>query len=340
MNTSSASSRRDFLTAAASGIGLLAASGLPASPALAYRRRLQTTLSPEAFKKRVVGPILSVPTPFTETLAVDYQGVRTMVERGAAHGIGIFELTAGNSAYSVLTYDEIKELTRVLAEAVAGRGVVIAATGAWPVAQAVEYAAYAHSVGADAVQILLPPGSEDASVDHVRQIAVRVPLALVLQGAPPFSLVERLVQIPSVVSMKEDGTEKYYVDVVRKYGKRMAIFCGGQKWRYLVGQPYGSPAYFSTFSTFAPEIATRFWGAIEKHDMAKAYEIVEKYDLPFFDFVLTEPPSFPAYWRGFLEYFGVAKRYVRAPDKCCTDADMKRIAAFCDSLNLKPGGRA
>ena len=41
-----------------------------------------TRLSPEAFKARVRGPILTVPTPFTRDFAVDYEGVRNMVKSG------------------------------------------------------------------------------------------------------------------------------------------------------------------------------------------------------------------------------------------------------------------
>jgi 4-hydroxy-tetrahydrodipicolinate synthase len=293
-------------------------------------------LSPLKVKARIRGPILTVPTPFTKDFKVDYQGVRNMVKLGLANGIGVYELTAGNSQYNVLGYDEVKRLTRVLVEAVGGRGIVIAATGAWWTGRAVDYARYAESVGADAVQVLLPPGgSDDGCVEHFRKIAAATKIAIVLQGAPPLPLIERCVQIPSVVSMKEDGSEDDYVEVVKKFGGRLAIFCGGQKRRYLIAQPHGSPAYFSFFITFAPEIAVRFWQAIQKNDLNAAHEIVERYEKPVFDFCSAGPRGFHAYWRALLEHFGVAKRFVRPPMDSCNEEDMKRVRALCERLGLK-----
>jgi len=325
-------SRRNFLTSAID-VGLTRMS----PPSTAIPRH--APLTPEELKKRIRGPIMSIPTPFTADFAVDYEGVRNMVRLGQAHGIEIYELTAGNSQYHALRYEEVKELTRVLVEAVGGRGIVIAATGPWWTGQAVEYARFAESVGADAVQVMLPNGTTEGYVEHVCRIAASTRLGIVLQGKFTLPFLERLVQIPSVVSLKEDQEEKFYIDAQRKFGQRLVIFCGGQKWRFLVAHPYGSNAYFSTFSTFAPQITMRFWRAVQRNDMNTAYAIVNKYDLPFFDFSTSGPRSFPAYWRGVLEHFGVAKRYLRPPQDVCTEEDMGRITMFFDGLGLKSEAR-
>ncbi|MBI3852085.1 MAG: dihydrodipicolinate synthase family protein [Verrucomicrobia bacterium] len=323
--------RRSFLKTVG-GLGFV----LGTHPLWAFANS-RSRLSPQEVKARIRGPILTLPTPFTADFKVDYAGVRNLVKLGLANGIGVYELTAGNSQYSVLSYDEVKKLTRVFIEAVGGRGIVIAATGPWWTGQAVDYARYAESVGADAVQVLLPPGgSDEGYVEHFRKIAAATKIAIVLQGDPKPALIERFVQIPSVVSMKEDGSEEYYVEIVKKFGQRLAIFCGGQKRRYLVGQPYGSPAYFSFFITFAPEIAVRFYQAIQKNDLETARAIVERYEKPVFDFCGAGPRGFHAYWHGLLEHFGVAKRYVRPPEDSCTDEDMQRVAALCERLGLKP----
>ncbi len=321
-------SRRGFLRgAAALGLCLVDARAGAARP----------RLTPQEVKARIRGPILTVPTPFTAGYAVDWQGVHNMVCLGLANGVQVYELTAGNSQYSVLSYEEIKRLTRTLVEAVGGRGVVIGATGPWWTGQAVDYARYAESVGADAVQVLLPPGSEDGYVRHFQRISAATKLALVLQGDPSFRLIERLVEIPAVVSMKEDGSLQYYVDVVKRFGRRLAIFCGGDEQRYLVGQPYGSPAFFSFFIALAPQVTTRFWSAVQKGDMAEARAMLARYEKPVFDFCLAGPRTFGAYWRGFLEHFGVAKRYVRPPEESCSEEDMRRIADLCRRLGLDSG---
>jgi 4-hydroxy-tetrahydrodipicolinate synthase len=320
-------SRRTFL-AGIGGLGLGSSGLLRAEPA-------RDALTPEEVKARIRGPILTVPTPFTRDFAVDYPGVRNMVKLGLANGIGVYELTAGNSQYNVLSYEEIKQLTRVLVEAVGGRGIVIAATGPWWTGQAVDYARYADSVGADAVQVMLPSGSEDGYVEHFRKIAAATKRAIVLQGDPSPALLRRLVAIPSIVSMKEDGSDAYYQEVVKAFGKRLAIFCGGQKRRYLLAQTLGSPAFFSFFVSFAPSVTVRFWEAVQKNDQAAAQQIVDRYEKPVFDFCLAGPRGFHAYWRGLMEIYGVASRYVRPPDESCADEDMRRLRALCDRLELR-----
>ncbi|HZP83072.1 MAG TPA: dihydrodipicolinate synthase family protein [Chthonomonadaceae bacterium] len=339
MNDSTQLSRRAFLTGLA-GAGLAATPLRTLGEARTMEQAARPRFSPEAFKQRVLGPILTVPTPFTRDFAVDYNGVRNMVNLGLANGVGVYELTAGNSQYAMLSYDEIKQLTRVLVEVVGGRGVVIATTGPWWTGQAVDYARYAEQVGADALQVLLPGGSEDGYVTHFRKLAEATRLPLVLQGDPRPALIERLIEIPAIVSMKEDGSDAYYVDIQKRFGKRLAIFCGGQKRRYLLAQPYGSPAFFSFFITFAPEVTVRFWQAVQKNDLEEARGIVAHYEKPVFDLCLAGPRSFPAYWRAFLEVFGVAQRYVRPPEESCTEEDMQKVRALCDRLGLVPKARA
>jgi dihydrodipicolinate synthase/N-acetylneuraminate lyase len=310
-------------------------------PAWALGRKSRPRFSPEEVKHRIRGPMLTLPTPFTADFRVDYAGVRNMVELAVANGVVVHELTNGNSQYGILSYDEIKKLTRVFVEAVAGRGIVIAATGPWWTGQAVDYARYAESVGADAVQVLLPPdGSVDGYVKHFRAIAAATKIAIVLHGAPPPEQIERFVEVPSIVSMKEDGpNEEYFVEIMKKFGKRLAIFCGGEKLRYMWGQPYGSPAYFSFFITFAPEVAVSFYEAVKRNDLEAERAIIEKYEKPVFAFCRGGPRGFHAYWRALLEHSGVAKRYVRPPDESCSDQEMLRVAELFARLELKPAKR-
>jgi dihydrodipicolinate synthase/N-acetylneuraminate lyase len=62
---------------------------------------------------------------------VEYEAIRKIIQRGLQHGIGIFELTAGNSQYHALSYDEIKEITRIMATTVSDDSLLIAAGGDW-----------------------------------------------------------------------------------------------------------------------------------------------------------------------------------------------------------------
>jgi dihydrodipicolinate synthase/N-acetylneuraminate lyase len=318
--------RRSFLGAAA-----LASASLTmdlAAPMKATQKKLTT---PSEFKRRLRGPILSLPTPYTADFRVDYQGITNMIAGGLNAGVRVFSLTAGNSHYYALSYEEIKELTRVMVEAVGRRGLTIAATGPWWTGKAIDYARFAQSVGADAVQLLLAQnGDDEGQFEHFKAVAASTELGIVIHGNPSLNLIERLIALDSVVAMKEEFSYDFTLQVYRKFGDRLNIFAGGTKPRFLVYQPYGMQAYYSAFSTFAPQIAMQFWSSIEKNDLNEARSIIMQYDLPFF-----ERWSHP-FWRATLEYFGVAKRYLRPPEKAFSDRQLQEVKAFYDEIRLKP----
>jgi len=321
------SNRRSFLSRSAIGLGLTLSSRASLLPAAV----LKNPTSPEEFKRQLQGPILSVPTTYTADFKVDYDGMKRMIERAAKAGVRVFALTSGNNQYDRLTSDEIKQITRVLVETVAGRGVTIAATGPWWTGPAVEYARYAESVGADAVQVLTPTaGDDEGKFEHYKAVAAATRLGLVIHGPANLPLMKRLAAIDSVVAIKAEFTVDYTASLYQFLEGRWNIFQGGQKSQFLAYVPYGMHAYYSTFSTFAPDIAMMFWSAVERNDLRKAGEIVLKYDVPFF-----QKWSHP-FWRATLEHFGVASRYLRPPERTFTDTQIAEVKGFFDGLGVRP----
>ena len=130
--------------------------------------------------------------------------------------------------------------------------------------------------------------------------------------------------------MKEDVELTYYIDRQIEFGDRIAIFAGGAETRFLVGYPYGAKSFFSTYTTFAPDISMKFWKAIRENDLKKAVEITVKYDHPFIKNFTHE------FWHATLEYFGLAQRYMRPPQRSYTDAEMKQVREFFDRQGLDP----
>lgn len=332
-------SRRKFLTGIAAAAGTAgAAVSMPSLTAQAspvsqeYYRRPSGIMDPDVFRRDLAGPIQSQPTPIKANFEVDYDGVRNVVNRGLQHGVHLFELTAGNSQYFALSYEETKNLTRTLVEAVGDRGITIAATGEWWTDQAVDYARYAESVGATALQVLLPAphGDDDSLVRHFESIARATRLPLVLHGQYSDALLGRLIHIETIAAMKEDSTLEYYVDRIIHFGDRLNIFGGGAENRYLVGYPYGAKSYFSTYTSFAPDISMKFWRAIQQDDIKKAAQLTMRYDYPF-----IERYSIP-FWHATLEYFGVCGRFLRPPQVAFTNEQMKSVKEFFDGQGVYP----
>jgi dihydrodipicolinate synthase/N-acetylneuraminate lyase len=121
-----------------------------------------------------------------------------------------------------------------------------------------------------------------------------------------------------------------YIERQRRFGDRLVIYAGGPKYRFLVAQPYGSRAFYSLYSTFAPQIPMRFWEAVRADDLTTAYDIVKKYEFPFFD------RWSHAFWRASLEHFGVAQRYLRPPEESFTAEQMQEVGRCFDGLGLRP----
>ena len=71
---------------------------------------------------------------------IDYDSLRGLVERGIEGGSTTMLLTYGDSLFSLLTDDEVAEVTRVVAEQTAGRAAVVAADRIWWTGKAVAFA--------------------------------------------------------------------------------------------------------------------------------------------------------------------------------------------------------
>lgn len=316
--------RRRFLKDAA---GTLCAFGM--MPVFTRAGNASRVLTPQDFQKKLAGPIVSVPTCYRQDETVDHDAMRRIVDLAAGAGACIFTLTAGNNQYDRLSYGEIQQITRTLVDAVSGRGIVIAATGKWQTDQAAEYAGFAHSVGADALQVTLPELSDDALVRHLKEISVRTPSGIVLHGQPPVPLMARLLENNAVVAFKEEYSTIYSLQLYREFGDRLTQFAGGEKARLLTYYPYGMRAWYSTFMTFAPSVAVLFQQAVEAGDLKRAGEVILKYETPFF-----QRWSHP-FWRATCEHFGITSRWVRTPEKPFTDEQMKELGCFFDSLELR-----
>jgi 5-dehydro-4-deoxyglucarate dehydratase len=256
-----------------------------------------------------------------------------MVTRGLRYGIRVFAMTAGNGQYHALDQDEIRAITAAMVEAANDEAIVIAATGDWWTGLTVDYARYADAVGADAVQVMLPTRAADEAgiVKHFEAVASATKLPIVLHGQYSAPLLKKLLPaVPSIVAMKEDGELAYYIDRQVEFGDRLNIFAGGAESRFLVAQPYGAKAFYSTYSGFAPDISMRFWEAARRGDVKAAADITRRYDHPF-----IARFSHP-FWHATLEYFGVAQRYMRPPQPSFTDAQMADVKSFFDAQGLNP----
>ena len=112
------------------------------------------------------------------------------------------------------------------------------------------------------------------------------------------------------------------------------MISGGQKQNHLNQWPYGCDGYLSTYASFKPEIAWKYWNAIQDNDIKTAAGVIEKYDMPYFDMILKFTGWFDAGIHATMELFGLSERWRRPPYYSTEEKEMEELRAFFKSLNL------
>ncbi len=289
------------------------------------------------------GPISSISTPFTRDGSLDERALRAGVEFAVTEAnSGTLLLTYGDSLLSVLTDREVADVTRIVIEQNAGRKLVVAA-GCWWTGEAVRFAEYCRSLGAD-VFMPLPPNwagscTEATLVEHFERVARVMPVMLVTAIGPgvsvPLGAVRTLLERPTgIVAIKDDICGPYGRRLAALNAGRWAFLSGGRKENHLDVLAYGADAYLSLYMRFQPAVAHRYWAAITAGDIPQAKEIVRKFDIPFMDFCATQAVHFDAVVHGAMELAGLSQRWRRAPYSSLDDNQMEKLRDFFASVGL------
>lgn len=293
----------------------------------------------EKVREALSGPVTSVFTPFHRDGSIDFPGLRNFIDFCIDAGSTAIVLTAGDSRYAILSDEEIAQVTSVSVEHTDGRALVVAADKSWGIQQEVEFAQYAQNVGAD-VLMVRPPDlvqcSMETYVSYYAAVAEFIPVMVVdnvFRGSPMARSLEVLEvlrdRVPGIVAVKDDVRGELARKMCLLVHDRWAVIAGGQKQTHLNLLPYGCDGYFSTFSKFKPGVAHDYWRAVLADDRARMREIIQVYDMPFFDFVLEQfPVAFVPAMYGTLELYGVFQRWNRPPCYSLNDEEMERLADF------------
>jgi 4-hydroxy-tetrahydrodipicolinate synthase len=301
--------------------------------------------SPLELRSLLAGPAMSVHTPFTSDGAIDFSSLRGLVERGIAAGSTIMLLTYGDSLFSLLTDDEVAEVTRVVAEQTAGRAAVVAADRIWWTGKTIAFARYARDVGADLLMVLPPDWAGSCTADtfvaHYAAVAAEIPVMLVTNvfnrsHAIGLEVLRRLRdEVPGVVAIKDDLVGVFARKMALLLHGHWAVISGGQKQNHFDLIHYGCDGYLSTFVTFAPQITQTYWQAVQTEDLAEAARIIREYDMPYFESVLNMVGGFDAALHGTYELFGLSQRWRRPPYHSLTDEQMEQLSQLFLDLKLK-----
>ena len=304
----------------------------------------QSQRCPSRIREALTGPCPSIRTPFTPDGEIDFEDLRSQIDFVIDAGAKVVILTAGDSLFTVLTDEEVGQLTKAVVEHVSGRAVVVAATGQWWTGRSAEFAQCCKELGADVLMVLPPDWSASTTVEtlvaHYAAAAEHMPVMVVTnylgRRSPAFAIdvIQALYnRVPGIVAVKDDVTGEFARKLCLMTHERWAIISGGKKENHMNMLPYGVDGFFSIHISFKPEIAWRYWQAVQDGSMDVARTVIRDYDIPLFDYVRAVEGGYDAAFHGILEIFGVMKRYRRPPYHTLSDEQMQELSAF-----LRDGG--
>ena len=261
------------------------------------------SFSREHLRNHLEGPIFPVLTPFVAGgSAVDHDALTRYVEFLAGAGVPAVLSTVGTSRFNLLSDEEIKAVNTTIAQTVAGRCIVIlAGPPIGTTATNVEFARHAESVGADAYIAFFPERYYGMApvVAFFDEVSSAVEIGTMIHEMPmrsgyggnqqyPIDLLDRLLDLPGVVGMKEecmDGGYAYHIH--RRLGQKCGIIGAGSKRLFMRDFHAGAKAYLVGIGSFFPRVAMDFYAAMREHRLSDAHAIVHTYEDPYFELAVS-----------------------------------------------------
>ena len=161
----------------------------------------------------LTGSLVAIATPMHEGGALDLPALGRLVEFHLANGTAGIVIVGTTGESPTVDHDEHCLLIRTAVELVAKRVPVIAGTGSNSTAEAIEYTAYAKSVGADMALSVVPyynKPTQEGLYRHFRTIAEKVDLPMLLYNVPGRTVADlgndtvlKLAQVPGIVGLKD-----------------------------------------------------------------------------------------------------------------------------------------
>jgi dihydrodipicolinate synthase/N-acetylneuraminate lyase len=155
-------------------------------------------------------------------------------------------------------------------------------------------------------------------------------------------LVGRLIEIPSVVSMKHIGLFALGDEftILDRYHDRIAYIDTSAGYATTAAHIRGATGFVTEVSAFWPALDAEFWHLLEAGDY-RAAELRRAIMGPLFDFIQTHPSSTSAFsWvsvlKAALEYAGLEGGPLRPPFRALTAPEKQQVFDVLSAIGV-PG---
>lgn len=288
----------------------------------------------------VHGSIPALITPFRNGI-VDERAFQTLVERQISEGThGL--VPCGTTGESVtLSLKEHVRVVEMCVEAAAGKAPVIAGAGSNDTAHAIELAAQAKRVGADAVLVVAPyynKPSPDGLFAHFKAINDAVDIPIYLYNVPGRTVIDmsaetvgRIAQLKNVVGIKDASNDLGRIAKHRALAGEKFIQLSGDDPNAIGFNAHGGRGCISVTANVAPKLCAQLQEATLQGAFDAARAIDDKL-WPLHKAMFCEPSPAPAKYACSL--LGLCTDEVRLPIVTCSDAAKAQIRSAMTHAGL------
>ena len=298
------------------------------------------------------GIIPAIVTPMTSNAELDLPALRRYAQWLADQGPVALAVNVDTGEGPHLTADEKRQTLETVAEAVAGKCLVVGGVAGPSTAQGVINARAAQAAGADALLVfpisafLGQPLNPEVPYRYHAAIAEAVDLPLILFQLQPAlggvlfttEILHRLITIPSVTAIKEAS-----FDAMRFLQVKAALDSASRKITFLTGNDnficesfiLGAEGALLGFSTIGTREQVNMLDAIRRGDIAEARALGQRMQ-PLADVIFAPPVTdYRARTKEALKMLGILENTtVRAPLLPIAEAEHGTIRRALQSAGL------
>jgi 4-hydroxy-tetrahydrodipicolinate synthase len=255
--------------------------------------------------KPITGSIVALVTPFRDDAAVDYDGLRRLIDWHITEGTNCIGVVGTTGESPTVTVEEHCEIIRVTVEQCAGRVPVMAGAGANSTHEAIELSRFAKKVGADCTLQVVPyynKPNQEGIYRHFKAIAEAVDIPMVLYNVPGRTVADmsvettlRLAQVPGVIGVKDaTGNLERAAWLIREAPAHFRLYSGDDPTAIAL-MLLGGHGNVSVTANVAPRAMSELCAAAIAGDVARARDIHLRL-LPLHQHLFIEANPIPVKW--------------------------------------------
>ncbi len=253
----------------------------------------------------ITGSIVALVTPMLPDGSVDYPTLRKLIDWHITEGTDCVGVVGTTGESPTVSAQENCEIIRVAVEQAAGRVPIMAGCGSNCTAEAIEFARFAKSVGADCQLQVVPyynKPTQEGQYQHFKAIAQAVELPMILYNVPGRSVADmavettlRLAQVPGIVGIKEaTGNIDRAQWLIREAPKGFAIYSGDDPTAVAL-MLCGGQGNISVTANVAPRLMHELCMAAIAGDTRRAMALQFKL-MPLHKHLFVEANPIPVKW--------------------------------------------